>query len=295
MASEGSTEPQRRVAVWREQQLRGHVRLCAPFTPLGHPEHPADRRAQQRDGVHGRHRVIQRGGVQHPAHPHQPSLAGRSHGDRKDPLRPRRGRQPGPHVHQDRVTEAGVVERQPAAGVLPAGIETKRLDRFAVRQALQALQHQHRGHNPRWHAAPPDPGEQVSEQLVAKQPVTLVVQHRPNRLLADAALAHRRRATPQVGLLGGRPSGHRPLPVENHIHVILDRSRINQRTRAREKHQPPSEASLRPPSSEPPSSGRIHSGTAVCQTDRRRSLRRGPIGLPTGWPLRKWLVRRRVC
>ena len=31
MASEGSTEPQRRVAVWREQQLRGHVRLCAPF------------------------------------------------------------------------------------------------------------------------------------------------------------------------------------------------------------------------------------------------------------------------
>jgi Transposase len=26
---------------------------------------------------------------------------------------------------------------------------------------------------------------------------------------------------PQVGLLGGRPGGHRPLPLKNHIHVIL--------------------------------------------------------------------------
>jgi hypothetical protein len=119
------------------------------------------------------------------------------------------------------MTEAGVVERQATAGVLPARIEAKRLDRFAVRQALEPLQHHHRGHDPRGHTAPTDLGEQVSEQLVAKQPVTLVVQHRPDRLLAHPALAHRRRATPQVRLPGRRPGCHRPLPLENHINVIL--------------------------------------------------------------------------
>jgi len=30
-------------------------------------------------------------------------------------------------------------------------------------------------------------------------------------------------------------------------------------------------------------------------TDRRRSLRQGPIGFPSAWPLRKWLVRQSVC
>jgi hypothetical protein len=65
-----------------------------------------------------------------------------------------------------------------------------------------------------------------------------------------------------------------------------------------------SEASLGPPRSEPPSSaaaaaighqGMFTQGPAACQTDRRRPLRRGPIGFPTGWPLRKWLVRQGVC
>jgi len=41
--------------------------------------------------------------------------------------------------------------------------------------------------------------------------------------------------------------------------------------------------------------GDFAQGPAVCQTDRRRPLRQGPIGFPTGWPLRKWLVRQRVC
>jgi hypothetical protein len=83
------------------------------------------------------------------------------------------------------------------------------------------LQDHHRGHDPRWHAAPADLGEQVNEQLVGKQPVTLAVQHRPDRLLPDPALAHRGRATPQVCLLGRRPGCHQPLPPKNHIHVIL--------------------------------------------------------------------------
>jgi hypothetical protein len=33
--------------------------------------------------------------------------------------------------------------------------------------------------------------------------------------------------------------------------------------------------------------GEFTQGPAVCQTDRRRPLRRGPIGFQTGWPLRK--------
>ena len=41
--------------------------------------------------------------------------------------------------------------------------------------------------------------------------------------------------------------------------------------------------------------GDLTPGPAVCQTDRRRPLRQGPIGFPTGWPLRKWLVRQHVC
>jgi hypothetical protein len=32
--------------------------------------------------------------------------------------------------------------------------------------------------------------------------------------------------------------------------------------------------------------GEFTQGLAVCQTDRRRPLRQGPIGIPTGWPLR---------
>ena len=102
--------------------------------PLRHLQQPPDRRAQQRDGVHGGDRVLQRGGVQHPPHPDQPSLPGRSHGDLKDPLWSGRGGQPRPHVHQHGMAEAGVVKGQPTAGVLPAGVEAERLDCLAVRQ-----------------------------------------------------------------------------------------------------------------------------------------------------------------
>jgi hypothetical protein len=56
-----------------------------------------------------------------------------------------------------------------------------------------------------------------------------------------------------------------------------------------------SEASLGPPRSETIVTGRpqraighqgkFTQGPAVCQTDRRRPLRQGPIGIPSGWPL----------
>jgi hypothetical protein len=94
----------------------------------------------------------------------------------------------------------------------------------------------HGGHDPRWHAAPADHGEQVREQRIGKQPVTLAVQHRPDRLVPDPALAHRSRATPQVGLLGGRPGGHRPLPDRESHSCDSPRSPINQRTCTLAKH-----------------------------------------------------------
>jgi hypothetical protein len=37
--------------------------------------------------------------------------------------------------------------------------------------------------------------------------------------------------------------------------------------------------------------GDLTQGPAVCQTDRRRPQRQGPIGFLSGWPPRKWLVR----
>jgi hypothetical protein len=55
---------------------------------------------------------------------------------------------------------------------------------------------------------------------------------------------------------------------------------------------------LRPPSSRPfmiGPQGELTQGPAVRQTDRRRPLRQGPIGFPTGWPPRKWLVRLGIC
>jgi hypothetical protein len=52
---------------------------------------PRDGRAQQRDGVHGRHRVIQRCGVQHPPHPTSPAwLAASMVTARSAPAGPRR-------------------------------------------------------------------------------------------------------------------------------------------------------------------------------------------------------------
>jgi hypothetical protein len=73
------------------------------------------------------------------------------------------------------------------------------------------------------HHRPPTPdlGEQVREQLIAKQPVPFAVPHRPDRLVPDAALAQRRRATPQVGLLGVTAAVIGHSRTKNHINVIL--------------------------------------------------------------------------
>ena len=64
--------------------------------------------------------------------------------DLEDALRAGRGGQPAAPVGQRRRVERGVGDRQPARG-LPPQVERQRLDRLAIRQPVQGLQHQHRG------------------------------------------------------------------------------------------------------------------------------------------------------
>ena len=78
-------------------------------------------------------------------------------------------REAGTHVHEHGVAEAGMVEVEPATGVLPAHVEAEALDSLAVGQALEALEHHHHGHDHRWHGAPADVGEEVGEGLVGEE------------------------------------------------------------------------------------------------------------------------------
>jgi len=110
------------------------------------------------------------------------------HGSRRR-CRRRRGRQPGPHVHQHGVHEARMVEIQPTRGVLPAGIKAEPVHRFPVAAALDALQHHHHGHDHRRHTAPTHLGEQVREHCIREQAVTLPMQDPINRSRADPAIA----------------------------------------------------------------------------------------------------------
>jgi hypothetical protein len=79
---------------------------------VGHGEQPPQRRTDQRDRVHGGHRVIQRGGVQHPAPPHQPGLLGSRQRHLEHPVWALGAAQPFPHVDQH-----GVGEPAPPAAV----------------------------------------------------------------------------------------------------------------------------------------------------------------------------------
>ena len=82
------------------------------------------------------------------------------------------------------VDEHGVGEARPPAGVVaadagrvaPAVVEAVALDRLAVRQALEALEHHDHGHHRRRHRAPAVLVEQVGERLVGEEAVTLAVQ-----------------------------------------------------------------------------------------------------------------------
>ena len=185
-----------------------------------------DRRADHRHRVLGRHRVIQRCRVQHPLGRHDPGLAGCVEGDLEDPLGSLRAIESRPHIDQHRVREPRVVEVQPAARVLPAGIELERLHRLPVRQPEQALQDHHHRHDPGRHRPATRQGEQVGEQLVGEQHMALAVQHRPDRVVLHPATHEARRALHQISLPRRQPQRHRH-PPKNDMPVILPNPRVN--------------------------------------------------------------------
>lgn len=70
---------------------------------------------------------------------HDPGPTGGVQADLEDPAGTIRAGQTGPHLDQHRVHEPGIVEVQPATGVLPAGIGLERLHRLPIRQAMESL------------------------------------------------------------------------------------------------------------------------------------------------------------
>ena len=182
---------------------------------LGHPQQTADRRADQRDRVHGGHRVIQRCRVQHPLQPDHPGLARRVQRHVEDPPRIIRGGQPSPKVHQHRVREpvpAGAVVATHPGRIAPTGIEREPLHRVPIRQPLQPLQHHHRGHHRRRHRTATPIGEQVGEHLVREQPIPLHMQQPIDRATRQRLIAETRHVVEQVTLPIHQPQRHRPSP-----------------------------------------------------------------------------------
>jgi hypothetical protein len=178
-------------------------------------EHAPDRRADEGDRVHGRDRVVQGRGVEHPPDADQPCLTGDLERPLEDPVGPLRAGEPCPHVDEHRVGEARVVKGQPATGVLPAGVEREPLDRLAITQALEALEDHHdRDHQGR-HRAPADVGrEQVVEQLVREQRPGLAGEQGMDRVGSHQRLDEGARVAKQVGLAGRGSLRHRCAPPD---------------------------------------------------------------------------------
>ena len=221
------------IAAQHRAQLAGQVTASGL-------QHPADRRADQRDRVHRGNRVIQRRGIQHPPPPHQPGRPGHLHGHLEDPVRPRRPGQPGPHVHQHRVHKPRVIEIQPPGRVLPPGIEREPVHRLPVTAALGPLQHHHHRHDHRRHRPAAHIIKQVSEHLIREQGVTLPVQDPVDRVRRHPPITERRRATEQISLPRCQAQRHQPLRERNlQLQQFSRNDQRTWRTATREKHQLP--------------------------------------------------------
>ena len=120
-----------------------------------------------------------------------------------------------PHVDEHGVGEARVVEGQPAAGVLPAGVEREPLDGLAVAEALEALEDHHDRDDQGRHRAPADVGgEQVVEQLVGEQRLALAGEQGMDRVGSDQRLDEGARVAEEVGLAGCGSLRHRCAPPD---------------------------------------------------------------------------------
>ena len=154
--------------------------------------HPPDRGDQLGDRVLGGHRVVEDRGIQRAA-----GLPGQHPGlgdhllDRiEDPVRPIRAGQPAPPVGQRGRVKPRRGHRQPARR-LPPQVERHRLDRLGIRQAVQGLQHQHRGHHLGRHRRPPTRLEQIPEQLLREHRPTMSGQEREHPTHRQQMPGHR--------------------------------------------------------------------------------------------------------
>jgi hypothetical protein len=143
---------------------------------VGHLQQPPDGRADEGDGVHGRHRVIEWSGIEGPRSADQSGLSGCTECCFEDPVGTLRVAQTLTHVDQYRVGEAG-----PPTGVIatdtgciaPPVVEAVAIDCFAIGKSFQALEHHDHGNHRRWDRATSTVGEQVAKLLVAEEPVPL--------------------------------------------------------------------------------------------------------------------------
>ena len=184
---------------------------------VDHAQQATHRRADQRDRVHRGHRVVQRGGVQHPTPAHQSRLLRRVQRHSEDPIRVIRATQPLPHVDQHGVREPDPVRRTvpttDPGRVAPPYVEGEPLHRLPVRQAFQALQHHHRGHHRRRHRPAAIAREQVREQPIREQCLPLRVQERVDRRRRQHRVTQLGHRIQQVQLLTSNTQRHAPKPT----------------------------------------------------------------------------------
>ena len=171
---------------------------------VGHLEQAPDGRADERDGVHGGHRVIERGRVEDALASDEPGLFGGVTGDVEDPVGMFGAPQALAHVDEDGVGEArpslGVVAAD-AGRVAPAVVEAVALDRLAVREAFKALEHHDHGDDRGRHRASALVVEEIAEGLVGEEPIALAVQEGIDRVRFERLVAEPGHVVEQVALL----------------------------------------------------------------------------------------------
>jgi hypothetical protein len=188
--------------------------------------HPTDRRDQLGDGVLGGHRIVEHRGIQRSTglpgqHPglrdHRPHRV-------EDPIRAIAAGQPASPVGQRGRVKPPVSDCQPACG-LPPQIERHRLDRFAVRQPVQGLQHDHRGDHLGRDRRSATRLEQVGEQLFGEQLTAVRGQEREHPTHRQQVPGHRLNV--QDLALWIRPSLHQPILPTQQDRLRSDTTRFS--------------------------------------------------------------------
>ena len=201
---------------------------CAPQlgfeVVVGHLEQAPDGRADQGDRVHGGHGVIEGRRVEDALFADQPGLFRRLAGHVEDPVGRLGGAKALAHVDED-----GVGEVRPALGVIasdagrvaPAGVEAVALDRLAIRETFEALEHHDDGDDRGRHRAASLALEEVGEGLVGEEAVALAMQEGVDRVLVEPLVAEPGHIVEQVTLSTRHTERHGPSGIGNYNDVIL--------------------------------------------------------------------------